>query len=182
MQTAIERVVVESLMVLLLAFCQWLENTPPAMAFRDSVWMFNITETLHTLGIVLVAGTIMLVDLRLLGLGLKREPVSDVVSRIVPWTLCGFGFMFVTGFCLFSAEAVKLYDSGPFRIKLLLLALAGLNALIFHRTIYRQAAAWDTAPVAPLRAPLAGLLSLIFWIAVIAAGRSIAYAPGYDRT
>jgi len=168
--------------VILLAFCQWLENTPPAMAFRDSVWLFDIAETFHTLGIVLVAGTIMLLDLRLLGLGLKREPVSDIVSRIVPWTLWGFVFMLVTGLCLFSTEAVKLYDSPAFRIKLVLLSLAGLNALIFHRTVYRQAAEWDQASVAPPRARLAGLLSLIFWIAIIAAGRAIAYGPGYDRT
>lgn len=152
------------------------------MALRDSVWMFDITETVHTLGIVLVAGTIMLVDLRLLGLGLKRALVSDVVSRIVPWTLWGFGFMLLTGLCLFSTEAVKLYDSPAFRIKMLLLLLAGLNALIFHRTVYRQAAEWDGAPVAPPRARMAGLLSLILWIGIIAAGRAIAYGSGYDRT
>lgn len=152
------------------------------MAFRDSVWMFDITETVHTLGIIFVAGTIMLVDLRLLGLGLKRETVRDVVSRIVPWTLWGFGLMVLTGSCLFSAEAVKLYSSPAFRIKLVLLALAGLNALIFHRTIYRQADKWENASVAPARARMAGLLSLIFWIAIIAAGRAIAYGPGYDRT
>ena len=79
-------------------------------------------------------------------------------------------------------EAVKLYASPAFRIKLVLLSLAGLNALIFHRTIYRQAANWDTAPVAPPGARLAGLLSLILWICIIAAGRAIAYGPGYDRT
>ena len=167
---------------LILSFCQWLETTPPAAALRDSVWVFNLTEVVHTLGIIFVAGTIMLVDFRLLGLGLKRIPVSDVVSRIVPRTLWGFGLMFVTGGCLFSAEAVKLYSSPAFRIKLVLLSLAGLNALIFHRTIYRQAAEWDTAPVVPPRARLAGLLSLILWMCIIAAGRAIAYGPGYDRT
>jgi hypothetical protein len=167
---------------LVLSFCQWLETTPPAVALRDSVWMFDLTETVHTLGIILVAGTIMLVDLRLLGLGLRRVPVSDVVSRIVPRTLWGFGLMFVTGGCLFSAEAVKLYNSPAFRIKLVLLLLAGLNALVFHRTIYRHAAEWDTALVVPPRARLAGLLSLILWMCIIAAGRAIAYGPGYDRT
>lgn len=154
----------------------------PAVALRNSVWVFNLTEVVHTLGIIMVAGTIMLVDLRLLGLGLKREPVSDVVSRIVPRTLWGFGLMAVTGGCLFSAEAVKLYHSPAFRIKLVLLSLAGLNALIFHRTIYRQAAEWETAAVIPPRARLAGLLSLILWMCIIAAGRAIAYGPGYDRT
>ena len=166
----------------LLTFCQWIENTMPATALRDSLWMFDIVETIHTLGITLVAGTIMLVDLRLLGMGLKREPLFDVISRIVPWTLWGFAFMVCTGCLLFSAEAVKLYNSPAFRIKLVLLALAGLNALIFHTTIYRQASQWSTAPIAPLRARMAGVLSLILWICIIAAGRAIAYGPGYDRT
>ena len=70
-----------------------------------------------------------------------------------------------------------MYHSPAFRIKLILLALAGLNALIFHRTIYRDVANWDPAAVAPSRARLAGMLSLIFWIAIIAAGRAIAYGP-----
>src|ERR1700728_4465382 len=147
---------------------------------RDSLWIFDITETAHTLGIILVAGTIMLVDLRLLGLGLRRERVSHVVSRIVPWTLSGFGLMFLTGGWLFSAEASKLYHSPAFRIKMALLCLAGLNALIFHLTIYRRSPAWDGLPGAPLRARLAGLASLVLWIGIIAAGRSIAYGPGYD--
>jgi hypothetical protein len=166
----------------LLSLCQWLENTQPAAALRASIWMFYIAETIHTLGIVFVAGTIMLVDLRLLGLGLKRVPVSDVVSRIVPWTLGGFCLMLLTGGSLFSAEAVKLYNSPAFRIKLVLLSLAGLNALIFHRTVYRRAAEWDSAPEAPIRARMAGLFSLILWIAIIVAGRAIAYGKGYDRS
>jgi hypothetical protein len=167
--------------VFLLGLCQWLENTRPAIALRDSVWMFNLIETVHTLGIVLVAGTIMLVDLRLLGLALKRSPVTDVVARTVPRTLWGFGLMFVTGWCLFSAEAVRLYNSPAFRIKLVLLSLAGLNALIFHMTVYRKVGGWNAETV-PARARMAGLLSLILWIGIIAAGRAIAYGPGYDQT
>jgi hypothetical protein len=165
----------------LLSICQWLEKTPVAALMRDSLWIFDITETAHTLGIILVAGTIMLVDLRLLGLGLRREPVSHVVSRIVPWTLSGFGLMFLSGGWLFCAEASKLYHSPAFRIKMVLLLLAGLNALIFHLTIYRRARAWDGIPVAPMRARLAGLASLVLWVGIIAAGRSIAYGPGYDQ-
>lgn len=147
---------------------------------RNSAWLFDITETLHTLGIVLVAGTIMLVDLRLLGFGLKREPVTEIVGRIVPWTLFGFVMMFVTGSWLFTFEARKLYFSPAFRIKLVLLALAGLNALVFHLTVYRQAAEWRDDEPLPRAARFAGLASLILWICIIAAGRSIAYGPGYD--
>jgi hypothetical protein len=131
----------------LLSICQWLDGTRFNAALRMSNWFFPTFDTIHTLGIVLVAGTIMLVDLRLLGLALRSEPVAAVVRRIVPWTLGGFALMFVTGALMFSSEAVKLYHSPVFRIKLVLLALAGLNALIFHTTIYRDVRNWDqTAP------------------------------------
>lgn len=142
--------------------------------------MFDALDLVHTLGIVLVAGTIVLVDLRLVGLGVRRAQVSAVVSRIVPWTLAGFGLMVVTGSLLFCSEAVKMYRSQAFRVKLVLLAAAGVNALVFHKTIYRQAAEWDDEAALPWRARLAGLASLLLWIAIIVAGRAIAYGPGYD--
>src|ERR1700733_16051147 len=164
----------------LLNICQWLDSTRWGAIIRQSNSLFSILDTIHTLGIVLVAGAIMLVDFRLLGLGLRSVPVAQLVARMVPATLAGFALMLASGGLLFSSEAVKMYHSPAFRIKVLLLALAGMNALIFHRTIYRDVAAWDPASVAPFRARLAGLLSLVFWIAIIAAGRAIAYAPGYD--
>jgi hypothetical protein len=164
----------------LLSICQWVDSTRLSAILRQSNWLFSTLDTLHTLGIILVAGTIMLVDFRLLGLALRSVPVAELVARIVPSTLGGFGLMVASGGLLFSSEAVKMYHSPAFRIKILLLALAGLNALIFHLTIYRDVSNWDTASVVPARARLAGLLSLFFWIAIIAAGRAIAYAPGYD--
>jgi hypothetical protein len=163
----------------LLTICQWIDGTRLNAMLRQSNWAFPALDTIHTLGIVLVAGTIMLVDLRLLGLGLRSVPMTQLVARIVPATLWGFGLMVVSGGLLFASEAVKMYHSPAFRIKVFLLALAGLNALMFHRTVYRDAANWEPS-VAPVRARLAGLLSLVFWIAIIAAGRAIAYAPGYD--
>src|SRR5579863_8924022 len=164
----------------LLTICQWIDSTRLNAALRQSNWAFPTLDTIHTLGIVLVAGTIMLVDFRLLGLGLRSLPITQLVARIVPATLWGFGLMAVSGGLLFASEAVKMYHSPAFRIKVILLALAGLNALIFHRIIYRAVAYWDPQSPAPPRARMVGLLSLIFWIAIIAAGRAIAYAPGYD--
>jgi len=165
---------------LLFQFCQWVDGTHLAYVLRHSSWMFDVLDLIHTLGIVLVAGTIVLVDLRLVGLGVRRAQVSAVVGRIVPWTLSGFGLMFVTGGLLFCSEAVKMYQSGAFRLKLVLLAAAGLNALVFHRTIYRQAAEWDGETALPWRARLAGFASLLLWMGIIVAGRAIAYGPGYD--
>ncbi|HWF07458.1 MAG TPA: DUF6644 family protein [Bryobacteraceae bacterium] len=162
----------------LLAFCQWIEKTPVGAVIRDSSWLFDTIESAHTLGIVLVAGTIFLLDLRLLGFGLREEPVRDVVERTVPWTLAGFFVMALTGAWLFAGEASKLYRSPAFRIKLILLALVGLNALLFHVTVYRRVAEWIGVPV---RARVAGVISLVLWVCIIAAGRSIAYGPGYDQ-
>ncbi len=159
--------------------CQWLHDSPAAAIMRGSSATFTIINSIHALGIVLVAGTILLVDLRLLGLALRKEPVKDVVSRIVPLTLSGFAMMALTGLLMFFPEAVRYYKSPAFRIKLVLLALLGLNALVFHLTVYRDAPNWEPGRV-PARARLAGLLSLMLWIGVIAAGRSIPYGKDYD--
>lgn len=149
----------------ILHLCQWLENTPAGVTVRQSLWLFPIVETIHTVGIVLMAGTIAVVDLRLLGFGLRREPVAAVLAQVLPWTWAGFALMFVTGILLVSSEAVKLYSSLFFQIKLGLLIVAAINALLFHRTV---------SPT-PARARLAGALSLACWIGIIAMGRAIGY-------
>lgn len=157
------------------AISQWLEASWLGLTIRQSALLFNGLVALHTLGIILVAGTIWLVDLRLLGFGLRREPVSAVLRQILPWTWSGFALMFVSGSLLFCAEAVMVSGSIAFRIKLVLILLAGLNALIFHKTVYRGAPEWDLTLATPPRARLAGALSLTFWVCVIGAGRAIAY-------
>jgi hypothetical protein len=148
----------------MLSICQWLQQTPVSVAIRESVWVFPILDAVHCVGIILVAGTIVIVDLQLLGFGMRRESVSSVIAQVLPWTFFGFAFMFVTGSLLAWAEPIKLYRSVFFRWKLLFLAIAGLNALLFHYTT-----------LTPARARLAGALSIACWICVIAAGRAIGY-------
>jgi hypothetical protein len=156
-------------------FCQWLYHSGVGTAIRDSVWIFPIIETIHVLGIALLVGTVAILDLRLLGLVLKRAGVSQVARQILPLTWTGFAAMFVSGFLLFSAEAANSYVNPAFRIKLLLLLLVGLNPLVFHLTIYRDVAAWNDRVVTPLQARLAGAFSLTLWAGIICAGRAIAY-------
>jgi hypothetical protein len=156
-------------------FCQWLFDSQLGTAIRESVYVFPIIDAIHVLGMTLLVGTVAILDLRLLGLILKAEPVSQVAKQVLPLTWCGFGVMFVSGFLLFWAEAAKSYSNPAFRIKLVLLFLVGLNPLIFHSTIYRSVANWNQAEVTPRRARLAALLSLTLWGGIIAAGRSIAY-------
>jgi hypothetical protein len=94
----------------------------------------------------------------------------------LPWSWAGFGVMVATGSLLFTSNAAKLYINNPsFQIKMLLILLAGVNALVYHLTVYRRVTAWDTAPVTPLGARIAGALSLLLWVSVVFAGRWIGF-------
>ncbi len=159
----------------ILGICEWIDSTAFSTAIRESIWLFPIIETAHLLGIALSAGTILFVDLRLLGIGMKRERLSDVLEQLQPWTLSGFLAMGITGALLFISEAVKCYHSVFFQIKVGLLVLAAVNAALFHWKVYPGVEVWDGLPGAPGRARLAGGLSLTLWIGIIAMGRAIAY-------
>jgi len=154
---------------------RWVNDTRMATAIRESDLVFPIIETVHVLAIALLAGTAAVVDLRLLGLVLKREKVSEIAGRVLPRTWAGFALMFVSGALLFMAEASKSYRNPAFRLKMLLLLLAGLNPALFHSTVYKSVTEWDEAATPPWRARLAGAISLTLWSAIIVAGRAIAY-------
>lgn len=162
-------------MMSLLSACQWIYGTPVSISIRESIWVYPILNVLHCVGILAVAGTIAVVDLRLLGFGMRRAPVSSVVAQVLPFTLSGFLFMAFTGSLLAWSEPLRLYRSLFFPWKLAFLALAGLNALFFHYRIYRGVGAWDSASLTPARARLAGVVSIVCWISVIAAGRAVGY-------
>ena len=161
-------------MTVLENLCQWLYDWAPAVALRESENVFPFIETVHVLGICLIVGTVVLVDLRLLGWVLRREPVTSVAQALLPWTWCGWGLMLLTGLPLFAAESMKLYDNPAFRAKLVLLLLAGANALLFHRTAYRSIAIWSAYPRAPAAARVFAATSISLWFGVIVAGRLIA--------
>lgn len=116
-----------------------------------------------------------MMDLRLLGVTMLRTPVSEVVGRLLPWIIAGFGIMVVTGALLFYAIPVKTYLNIFFRVKVLFLLLAGANIALFELTTSRNMSEWDLDPVPPLRARLAGGFSLILWAGIVVAGRMIAY-------
>lgn len=161
-------------MNLVLAVCQWLYDLPPAAALRESETAYPIVETVHVLAVTLVVGTILFVDLRVLGVLLRGERASDVIDRLVRLTWIGFAVMAASGLLLFAAEAAKLYGNIAFETKLGLLALAGANQAVFHATSYRTIGAWEIGR-APLAARTSALSSLLLWTGVITCGRLIAY-------
>jgi len=150
-----------------------LEHSGIGEAMRES-W-FPYVEGTHVLALALSVGTIVWFDLRLVGAAMRTRPVSEIYQGLKPWMLTGFAVMFATGALLFVAHATKVYESQVFRAKAALLLLAGVNMLVFHLTIDRRRAAWNEMPVPPVAARAAGLLSLVLWLSVIAAGRMLAY-------
>lgn len=158
----------------LLQWCQWLSATPLSTAIRESDWSFTIIETVHVLCTAVMVGTIAVVDLRLLGVILRGEPASRVVHAVLPWTWGGLAVMAASGALLFISEAEQAYANPAFRLKLLLMAAAAANALLFHRTTFRSVGRWELGAT-PAAARSAGLLSLLLWAAVIVCGRAIAY-------
>lgn len=156
-------------------FCRWLYDSEIGVGIRESLYFFPVIEGIHLLGIGLSVGMLCWFDLRLLGLAFRDQPVSKVWRQVMPAAFVGFAVMFITGGLLFWAEAMTAYQSVHFWIKIVLLALAGVNAFIFERTGHTDMEKWDTAPVPPLRARMAGLISLVLWAAIIITGRTMAY-------
>jgi hypothetical protein len=157
-------------------FLQWLEGTAGSVAIRESLLVYPLIETTHVLMLCVFLGMIALLDLRLLGLGLRGVPVSLVAGRLLPWAFVGFVAMVISGMLLFYSGPVRAGANIFFQIKIGMLTLAGANALLFHVTIYRRVANWDCDAIPPLRVRMAGLFSLVLWSAVVICGRMQAYS------
>jgi hypothetical protein len=158
-----------------LGFCEWLGNTPWSIALHESTWVYPIVESIHVLSLCLFLGMAVMLDLRLLGVTMRSAPVSEVVGRLLPLTAAGFGLMVISGALLFYAIPVRTFQNVFFRTKVVLLILSGLNAWVFHGTVYRAVAEWDLDPVPPKRARMAAGFSLALWSGIVFAGRMIAY-------
>jgi hypothetical protein len=139
------------------------------------VWVFPIIESVHVLALSLSVGIIVMLDLRLIGAGMRHTSVSQIVDGLKRWYLTGFALMFASGALLFWSEAAKAYQSGSFRFKMLFLLLAGVNALIFEIRYKPTAEVWDGTARTPPGARVIGWCSIVFWIGVIALGRWTAY-------
>ena len=155
-------------------WCQWIQDTSIGTSIRESVLTFPLIETAHVIGLTVSVGIILMTDLRLIGAIMRREPAGDVHHQLRPWMLAGFVSMFISGGLLFWSEAAKCYRSDTFRIKILFLLLAGINALIFETTLGRRITSWDVKTT-PAKAKLCGWASIICWIGVIVFGRWTAY-------
>jgi hypothetical protein len=150
------------------SFFEWLTTTPWARAMNGPEWAFPLVESLHFMGLALSIGTIAIVDLRLLGIGMRRQSASELAADLDTWTWIGLALMLITGPLMFSADAVNYHYNPSFQFKMVCLLLA----LVSHFTIHRHAVRSATPS---LLAKLAGALSLMLWTCVVAGGRMIAF-------
>jgi hypothetical protein len=156
---------------LLLAFCEWCNASFWGHGVRDSVWLFPFVEIFHLLGLGVLGGTLLVVNLRLLGLQFRDESVAQLWKDVRPWMLVSVVTMLVSGFLLFSTEAVKMYGNWAFQFKMLFLLLA----LIFTFTVHRKIAMADEARISPIWRKLVAVLSILLWTGVGLGGRAIGY-------
>jgi len=156
-----------------LGFCRWLETTEWSIALHESLWVYPIVESVHVLTLCLFLGLAVLLDLRLLGLVMRQTSLARVMNQLGPWMIGGFALMVVSGSLLFYAIPVRTYLNIFFRIKIVLLVMAGVNAWVFQKTVYRRILEQDLA--APPGAKIAGAVSLFLWAGIVVAGRMIAY-------
>jgi hypothetical protein len=154
--------------------CQWLQDLSFPTEIRESDWLFPTIETVHVLTLALVIGSIVMVDFRLLGIGNRARSVRSVTAQYLPLTWVSFAVAASAGCLLFSSKAVTYYGDFPFRLKMVCMALAGINMACFHRSAYRRVAEWDEGRP-PLGARVAGGLSLLLWTVIVGAGRWVGF-------
>jgi hypothetical protein len=170
---------------LLNKFFDWLQYTWGAAASADgtsyskallgSLNFWGLLEGTHLLTLMFFFGTIMLVDLRLLGVAFRQYPVSVMEKRLLPITITSMLIVMLSGLLLFFAKPEIYWHNLMFRTKMVLLAVAIINVVVNHTIVERNKSEWDAAPSPPAKAKLSGVISLLSWILVIACGRFIAY-------
>src|SRR4030095_6634876 len=156
-------------------FLAALESSGLAGRIRDSLYLFPLIESTHVIGLSLVFGTIAIVDLRLLGIAGTRRPFTRIASDILKWTWVSFALTVATGLLMFITNAAAYYNNFSFRTKMALLALSGINMLIFELTAARSVQRWDKDSSAPLAGKTVAAVSIVLWISIIFLGRWIGF-------
>jgi uncharacterized protein DUF6644 len=156
----------------LLPFVQWCEGSAIGSAIRTSPWAFAVIESVHLLALSAIGGAVLVVDLRLLGWGLREQPVRQIARDAFPWLVGSLLVMLVTGIGLFLSEATKCYYSTPFWVKMGSLLLA----ITFTFTVRRKITSAEDGRVNPAVYKVVALVSLLLWFGVGAGGRWIGFS------
>jgi hypothetical protein len=157
------------------AILKALEATAVAEKIRQALFIFPMLEATHVIGFALVFGTIVIIDLRLIGLASSQRSFKRMYSDIIKWTWAAFALTLLTGSLMFITNATVYYHNFYFRTKMALLLLAGINMGAFELTLGRRVETWDREPSAPGLGRVVGVLSITLWITIIFMGRLIGF-------
>jgi hypothetical protein len=156
------------------AWLVWIEGSAVAEAMRQWLWLYPSVEIVHIFGFVILVGAAAMFDLRLLGLS-QQLPVADMAQHLLRWARLSLLVVVPSGLLMFSAHATEMAVNPAFRLKLLLIAVAILNAAGFHKGPFKSIRNWNQYVAIPATAKIAAVFSLILWAGVIACGRLLAY-------
>jgi hypothetical protein len=156
---------------LLLDFCKWCNNSFWGHAIRESTWLFPFVEIFHLLALGVLGGTILILNLRLMRLAFKTESTAELAAEVKPWMIGSLIVMLISGFLLFSTEAVKMYGNWGFQLKMLFLLLA----TIYTFTIHRRIVLTDDGRFGPALRIFVAIVSLSLWSGVGLGGRALGY-------
>jgi hypothetical protein len=156
------------------AWLLWLEGSAVAVAMRQWLWLYPIVEIVHILGFVILVGAAAMFDLRLLGVS-RQLPVAGMARHLLRWARLSLVAVVPSGVLMFAAHATEMADNPAFRLKLLLIVAAALNAAMFHRGPFKSVMNWNQDVSIPTTAQITAILSLILWASVITCGRLLAY-------
>ncbi|MGA2894459.1 MAG: DUF6644 family protein [Xanthobacteraceae bacterium] len=158
----------------LAAFCTWLDQTPLSQAIQTHAWVVPTVQTIHILTIAVVMGSILMIDLRLLGILDRGQPVERVFARFLPFIWWPLLILFATGTIMIIGEPARSLRNPVFQLKVVLILAAVSVTLAIVRTNRSPAGRGIVqSPRLPVR--LLAVLSLTIWVGVIFAGRWIAY-------
>jgi hypothetical protein len=155
----------------LLPFFQWCEASPIGEAIRESRWLFPVIESVHLLGLVVIAASVLVVDMRLFGVGLRDQPVARLARNMQPWLIVSLVVMLTTGALLFVSEAIKCYYSPAFWVKIACLGLV----ITYTFTIRRQVVMSSDTRVGPATSKMVAVVSVLLWAGVGWGGRWIGF-------
>ena len=160
---------------LLLNLARWLDSQSWSTAIHESIYLYAWIETTHVITLMVFLGMLFVIDLRMLGAIFPKVPASIIAQRLDKPMMIGFAMMVITGFLLYYAIPVRTTQSLWFRIKVVLLIVAGINAFLFRAKMQASSSSWDLDPIPPKRIRVGAMLSLVLWAGVVITGRTIAY-------
>jgi len=153
------------------SFFQWCYQSPALGVIRDSTYAIPIIQSFHLVGLTILLGTTVMLNLRLLGIGMRQLPLSEVARQVWPWTFGALLLNILSGVLVFLPDPTRYANSGPFQLKMALL----LMAILYHFTIFRKVTRAEPPTVGPLRNAVVAFFSLTLWFSVGWAGRAIAF-------